>query len=99
MFTITIVQDVRPTCKLEERRREKSRGETTFVEQPVQVCHDHHMIKMMIDDDDSYGDDDDLYSAETPSFNTWFERLGPPLSSPGSLQQANDQNIYFNYLI
>ena len=31
-------QDVRPTCELEERRREKSRGgEITFVEQPVQV--------------------------------------------------------------
>ena len=35
------VQDVRPTCELEERRREKSRGgETTYVEQPVQVV-DH----------------------------------------------------------
>ena len=39
-FMIT-VQDVRPTCELEERRREKSRGgETTYVEQPVQVV-DH----------------------------------------------------------
>ena len=39
-FMIT-VQDVRPTCELEERRWEKSRGgETTYVEQPVQVV-DH----------------------------------------------------------
>ena len=40
-YYMITVQDVRPTCELEERRREKSRGgETTYVEQPVQVV-DH----------------------------------------------------------